>query len=333
MATSLDKFAERKPGWDTPLIVESHLNGERTKEMNPNTPRTYQEVIDDAIACWDAGACCIHTHNTNFDLNGEAAAKDYHPVYDEVLRQRPDVVWYPTTCNRELLTEDQFGTEHAGILHRTHNVNISCIDTGINLFAFDVNEKGHIEGREYGWNYRQVAGQVDQALANKMSIIWGVYEPGQLRLAAHYVNRGMSTPGSFYDFYLIGPYALTSTKAIGTSGMEPTLESLYYYLDMMEAISDPKARTNWCISIWGEGDRDTRDVIRRTIELGGHVKTGLELFYDPARNPTNLELLKEVQDIAREVGRPLATHEEAREIYGIAEQHEAGKARMALEPA
>lgn len=333
MATSLDKFAERKPGWDTPLIVESHLNGERTKEMNPNTPRTYQEVIDDAIACWDAGACCIHTHNTNFDLNGEAAAKDYHPVYDEVLRQRPDVVWYPTTCNRELLTEDQFGTEHAGILHRTHNVNISCIDTGINLFAFDVNEKGHIEGREYGWNYRQVAGQVDQALANKMSIIWGVYEPGQLRLAAHYVNRGMSTPGSFYDFYLIGPYALTSTKAIGTSGMEPTLESLYYYLDMMETISDPKARTNWCISIWGEGDRDTRDVIRRTIELGGHVKTGLELFYDPARNPTNLELLKEVQDIAREVGRPLATHEEAREIYGIAEQHEAGKARMALEPA
>ena len=196
-----------------------------------------------------------------------------------------------------------------------------------------MNEKGHIEGREYGWNYRQVAGQVDQALANKMSIIWGVYEPGQLRLAAHYVNRGMSTPGSFYDFYLIGPYALTSTKAIGTSGMEPTLESLYYYLDMMEAISDPKARTNWCISIWGEGDRDTRDVIRRTIELGGHVKTGLELFYDPARNPTNLELLKEVQDIAREVGRPLATHEEAREIYGIAEQHEAGKARMALEPA
>lgn len=331
MALSLNKFENLKPSWDTPLIVESHLNGERTKEMNPNTPRTYQEVIDDAIACWDAGACCIHTHNTSFDLLGEAAAKDYHPVFDEVLRQRPDVVWYPTTCNRELLSEEQFGTEHSGFLHKTHNVNISCIDTGVNLFAFDVNEKGHIEGREYGWNYKQVAGQVDQALANDMSIIWGVYEPGQLRLAMHYVNRGMSTPGSFIDFYLIGPYALTSTKAIGTSGMEPTVESLYYYLDMMEQLNQTGQKLNWCISIWGEGDRDTRDVIRRTIELGGHVKTGLELFYDPARNPTNLELLKEVQDIAREVGRPLASHAEAREIYGITKQHEAGKARLSLE--
>lgn len=329
MATSLDKFADRAPGWDTPLIIESHLNGERTKEMNPHTPRTYEEVIEDAIRCWDAGSCAIHTHNTNFNLHGEEAAKDYHPVYDEVLRQRPDLTWYPTTCNRELLDEHEFGTEHSGFLHKTHNVNISCIDTGINLFAFDVNEKGHIEGREYGWNYKQVAGQLDQALANKMSIIWGVYEPGQLRLAMHYINRGMSTPGSFVDFYLIGPYALTSTKPIGTSGMEPTRESLYYYLDMMEQLNQTGKTPNWCISIWGEGDRDTRDVIKRTIELGGHVKTGLELFYDPARNPTNLELLQEVQEIAREVGRPLATQQEAREIYGIVEQAARGPAFVA----
>ena len=45
--------------------------------------------------------------------------------------------------------------------------------------------------------------------------------------------------------------------------------------------------------------------------------TGLELFYDPDRNPTNLELLQEAQEIAREVGRPLATHQTARELYGI----------------
>ena len=70
MATSLDKFADRKPAWDTPLIVESHLNGERTKAMNPNTPRTYDEVIEDALRCWDAGSCAIHTHNTNFNLRG-----------------------------------------------------------------------------------------------------------------------------------------------------------------------------------------------------------------------------------------------------------------------
>ncbi|MGQ4615888.1 3-keto-5-aminohexanoate cleavage protein [Nocardia sp. R7R-8] len=46
-----------------------------------------------------------------------------------------------------------------------------------------------------------------------------------------------------------------------------------------------------------------------------HQKTGLELFYDPARNPTNVELLQQVQQIAREVGRPIATQNDARALY------------------
>ena len=62
----------------------------------------------------------------------------------------------------------------------------------------------------------------------------------------------------------------------------------------------------WYISIWGQGALDDTAVLRRAIELGGHIKTGLELFYDPARNPTNLELLQQAQEIAREVGQRTA---------------------------
>ncbi len=328
MTTTLDKFANRAPGWDTPLIVESHINGVRTKVMNPHTPVSYDEVYEDALKCWDAGASTVHVHNTNFDLKGQAAVDDYLPAWSRILKARPDMTWYPTTCNVLKCTEEEHGLEHSEILNRMANVNIACIDTGINLFAFDTDAKGHIIGREYGWNYKRVAGQVDLALANKMSIIWGIYEPGQLKLAMHYVNRGMYTPGSFYDFYLIGEYGLTATQPIGTSGMLPTLESLYYYLDMMETNS--KNKINWCISIWGEGRRNTRDVIKRTIELGGHVKTGLELHYNPDSNPTNLELLQEVQEIAKEVGRPLATQQEAREIYGISDQAKAGMQKIAV---
>ena len=35
MATTLDRFADRKPGWDTSVMIESHQNGVRTKAMNP----------------------------------------------------------------------------------------------------------------------------------------------------------------------------------------------------------------------------------------------------------------------------------------------------------
>jgi len=37
----------------------------------------------------------------------------------------------------------------------------------------------------------------------------------------------------------------------------------------------------------------------------------------PVRNPTNLELLQQAQEIAREVGRPIATQQEARALYNI----------------
>ena len=57
--------------------------------------------------------------------------------------------------------------------------------------------------------------------------------------------------------------------------------------------------------------------VHQSIELGGHIKTGLELLYDPARNPTNLELLQQAQEIARDVGRPIATHDEARALYQL----------------
>jgi 3-keto-5-aminohexanoate cleavage enzyme len=145
-------------------------------------------------------------------------------------------------------------------------------------------------------------------------MVYGVYEPGHLRHAMYYVNAGMSTPGSMWDFYLIGDYGLTAMEPIGTNGMKPSLESLYYYLWMIE---EAKVQHPWYISIWGQGALDDTAILRRAIELGGHNKTGLELFYDPARNPTNLELLQQAQEIARDVGRPIATHDEARALYKL----------------
>ena len=91
MATALDKYADMKPTWDYPVVLESHINGIRTKEMNPNTPISYDEIAEDAIRCWEAGAGAIHAHNTSFDLLGENAYKDYMRSYFGVTAQ--DAAW------------------------------------------------------------------------------------------------------------------------------------------------------------------------------------------------------------------------------------------------
>ncbi len=253
MGTALDKYADMKPTWDQPVVIESHINGIRSREMNPNTPITYDEIAEDAIRCWEAGAGAIHAHNTSFDLLGENAYKDYMRTWDKVLRKHPDITWYPTTCNNLRLLPEENGLEHVMYLNDNANARIACVDTGLTLFATDTDEDGYLVGPEFGFNYQRVASQWKMLRARGIPMVYGVYEPGHLRHAMHYVNSGMSTPGSMWDFYLIGDYGLTAMKPIGTNGMKPSLESLYYYLWMIE---EAKVKHPWYISIWGQGALD-----------------------------------------------------------------------------
>lgn len=68
------------------------------------------------------------------------------------------------------------------------------------------------------------------------------------------------------------------------------------------------------------GREDVWPVHRRALELGGDVRTGMEdTFYlpDGERAKNNGELVKALADTAREVGREIASADEAREILGI----------------
>jgi 3-keto-5-aminohexanoate cleavage enzyme len=59
--------------------------------------------------------------------------------------------------------------------------------------------------------------------------------------------------------------------------------------------------------------------LRKAIELGGHVRTGLEdTFYLPngERAKSSGELIAELVKMVKEAGREIATPEEARVILG-----------------
>jgi uncharacterized protein (DUF849 family) len=71
----------------------------------------------------------------------------------------------------------------------------------------------------------------------------------------------------------------------------------------------------WSVAVPG-GDVGATPLARLAIERGGHVRVGLEDFAGP-RQPSNAELVREIVAIAREVGRPVATCDQAREILGL----------------
>ena len=310
MSDRLRQYYDAKPNWSTPVIIESHINGLRTKEHNPNTPIGHEEVAAETIKCWEAGACAIHLHNSSIHMGGEEAYEDYMRTMRPVMEQYPDIFWYSTgtSATSDVLS----GNEHVELLRQREGVCLSCVDCGSANLPFSIDEQGNLSGVTYAVSFDVLNRQVESCIKHEIGIIWGIYEPGYLRTAQQYIKRGLVTKGSSIDFYLFGDYGSVALQPINTNGVPPTIESLYFMLDLMGDCDLP-----WFISIWGEGNVDTRPVIKRVIELGGHIKTGLELFYDPDRNPTNVELLQEAQEIAREVGRPLARRDEAKSILGF----------------
>jgi len=298
--------------WESPLIIESHINGLRSKEHNPHTPTGHQEIAAEAIRCWEAGACGIHLHNTNMRFTGEKAYEDYMEILRPVRAKYPDIFWYSTLTDTSGQGEDASGLEHAEMLQKNAGMKVCCIDPGAANLPLSVDAEGHINGVGYYVPFSRINKQVDLCNRMNLGIVWGVYEPGYLRTALQYTKTGRSPKGSSIDLYFFGDYGSLAMAPVNTSGAPPTVESLYFYLDIMQ-----DCRLPWFISIWGEGSADTKPLLKRVIELGGHIKTGLELHYDPQRNLTNVELLEEVQALAREIGRPLAKQSEVCGILGI----------------
>ena len=316
----MSRFAElesRAPRWNTPVMIEAHITGVRSKMYNPNIPTDHGEITDEALRCWEAGATAIHAHNTNIALHGREAADDYLRSWKPVLEKYPEVFWYPTGSALDPFDPSASGLEHGEILAREAAMKVCVVDPGsVNLvLASDGN--GDLTGIPYNNDNAVINRQVALCERNHLGCVWGVYETGYLRTALHYIKCGRSPKGSTIDLYFIGDYGLTAMQPVNTAGAPATVESLYYYLDIMERA---EVKLPWFISVWGAGSQlrgEHRALLKRAIELGGHIKTGLEMHFDPQEKPTNLELIREVRSIAEEVGRPIATQAEALWLYGL----------------
>lgn len=299
------------PKWEAPVIIESHINGIRPKVHNPNIPVTYEEISNEAMKLWEAGACVVHLHNTSIMLTGKEAYEDYRKCMEGALKKYPNMLWHPTNTALPPGYEG-CGVEHVELLSINNGVKLCTVDSGSANLPFAVDENKNIIGVTYGVPFEALNRQIEICEKNNLGMIWGIYEPGYLRTALLYDKMGRRTNGTSIDLYFQGDYGTSAMTPINTCGVPPTVESLYFYLNLMEDCDLP-----WYISIWGEGGFDTKPLIKRAIELGGHIKTGLELHFDPDRKPTNIELLEEVREIAREVGRPLATQEEVGKILNF----------------
>ena len=284
-----------------PVIIEAAINGNRTKEHNPNTPRSHAELVEDTLAAMAAGAAIIHNHGSIFGDPREVA-DDYLAGWLPVFAERPDALLYPTAN----FTANGLDFEHLHLLAETGLMKVSLCDPGsTNLGGVDPDGLP-VAGIVYANSYDSIRFQMDQATADRVGPSLAIYEPGFLRTAIMYWRAGRLPKGTMIKLYLS-----TEQGYMGAPfGLPASRSGLEAYLEILGDCPVP-----WAVSVVG-GDVVASGLAQHAIERGGHVHLGLE-FFAGDRTPTNAQLVTEAVALCQRLGVAVATPDGAAEILQL----------------
>ncbi|HLZ68625.1 MAG TPA: 3-keto-5-aminohexanoate cleavage protein [Dehalococcoidia bacterium] len=291
----------------TPVIIEAAINGGTPKRRNPHVPRSIDEIVDNALACIDAGAAIVHNHNDE-PVNGTPvhAAGPYLAAYARIRERRPDAILYPTMGSGTL-----GGAAHVSMAERYAHVDelakaghlrMGLIDPGsVDLGGLDGDGLPAAIDAVYVNTYADVRHMVERCAAHRLGPSVSIFEPGFLRLALAYHARGALPRGALIKLYFGG----------GTPGfgLPPTAPSLAAYLALLDGTGLP-----WSVAVLGGDVLGT--IAEEAVRRGGHLRVGLEDYGGP-RTPTNVELVQEAVALIRRLGRRPATISEAAELLGL----------------
>jgi uncharacterized protein (DUF849 family) len=291
-----------------PVIIEAAINGVTSKEQNPHTPREPGEIADDALRCFAAGAAIVHNHVDVFAVHGDVAGERYLEGWRPVLAERPDALLYPTV---NAGPDVQTSYAHLAYLADACGMRIGLSDPGsVNLGGFG-DDGLPAGGVVYANSFDDIRYQLDLCAEHRLGPSMAIFEPGFLRCAGAWWRAGRLPQGAMIKLYFGGEAGYLGGARGGVSfGLPPTPAALDAYLEVLKGCGVP-----WSVAVIG-GDLIETDVARLALERGGHLHVGLE-DHAGSRKPTNEELVREAVALAENVGRPVATSDEAAKLLDL----------------
>ena len=265
------------------IITVAPTGNVPTKDMNPHLPVTPKEIADSAVRCREAGASMIHIHAR--DPQGK-------PTLDpQIFRQIHSLVSERTDLIVQISTGGRAGmdAEARSAAVRLIGPEMASLTTGSMNFP----------DRVYTNSFEliELLARTMREAGTKPEM--EIFEPGMITNAEMLVEKGLATEPLHFDFVL------------GSRGSLPaTAKNLLYLSEMI-----PPGST-WTVAGIGRWQLPMGVL---AIVMGGHVRVGLEdnLYYRKGQLATNAQLVARIARIAAEVGRTVATPEEARQILGL----------------
>ncbi len=286
-----------------PVIIEAAINGGTPKARNANSPRTPDEIVEDGLRCFAAGAAIVHNHNDEPVVGGATcvhSAAPYIEAWRAILAERPDALLYPTMASGGPETNIVERYAHIPALAAAGVTRLGLIDAGsVNIGANDANglpTGGATYINTFDDARHMMATCKELDLAPSVSI----FEPGFLRVVLAYHRAGMMAPGALIKFYF----------GAANWGLPPTPASLDAYIAMLEGTGLP-----WSVAVLG-GDLLSLPLAGYALERGGHIRVGLE-DYGGEGSPSNTELVERAVELCGKHGREVAMPDTAAALLGV----------------
>jgi len=275
------------------LIINAALTGNfSSKAANPDVPCTPDEIAGDAHRCYEAGATFFHIHAREEDGKPSCRKDLYEEIISKVRKKCPLGIICATTSGRVFKTLEQRSA--VLFLEGDARPDFASLSMGSMNFPTEpsVNSPEMIERLAKLMMEREIRPELE------------VFETGMINYAAYLRRKGFFKAPLYVNLFF------------GLLGTMPGR-----FVDIVHQVSSLPPD-----SVWGAagGGRFQLPVNLSAMVMGGHVRVGLEdnLYYDYGKTvpATNVMLIKRIARIAGELGRPIATPGQAREILGLTER-------------
>ena len=300
------------------LIITAALTGNITLPVQtPHLPLTPQQIIDDAVRAANAGAASVHIHGR--DPKTARPTTD-PPVYREIaagIKARSNVIVCVTTGGTADMTPAQRAQVVPALKPELATFNMGSINFSIHPIA----DRYKDEDYKYPWEkdfavstkdfiFRNTFGDIEKLCQimqeNNTKAEYEVYDVGHLYNLSFLVRRKIIKLPVWLQFV---------TGILG--GIGATVEEVMHLKQTADRLIGAE---NYKWSVIGAGYPAEFNLAALSIMMGGHARVGLEdnIFIEKGvLAKSNAELVEKVVRIARELGREIATPDDARAILGL----------------
>jgi len=300
------------------LIITCALGGAVTMPVQtPYLPITPQQMADEAVRAAEAGAASVHVHARNPENGKPTADVDVYRQFLPTIRERSDVIVNITTGGGlGLALEDRIKVVP------TFKPEIATFNMGsMNFSIHPLLKRYKDEDYKYDWEKPFIEKTKDIIFPNTfLSLEYfcktikehgskpecECYDMGHLYNTSFLIREGLIELPIWLQLV---------TGVLGGIGSHP--EDILNMIRTADRLIGPG---NYRWSVIGCGYPHQFNVAALAIMLGAHVRVGLEdkIFIErKVLAKSNAELVDKVVRIAKELGREIATPDEARQILGL----------------